>query len=57
MNLQQVKDGFAWHYKYYQKDQTKLDRDLYSDAGIEARAKRLGLWSAAAIPPWEFRRK
>ena len=57
INLLQIKHGYAWHYKYYQKDQTKLDRDLYSAAEIEAREKRLGLWVEAAVPPWEFRRK
>ena len=57
INLQQVKDGYAWHYKYYQKDQSKLDRELYAEAEDQARVEKLGLWSAPAIPPWEFRRK
>jgi endonuclease YncB( thermonuclease family) len=57
INLIQIKDGFAWHYKYYQKDQTDLDRMLYSSAEIEARNKTIGLWSAPAIPPWDYRRK
>jgi len=56
INLQQVKDGYAWHYKYYQKEQSKLDQILYSSAEIEARNKRIGLWSVPAIPPWEYRR-
>ena len=57
VNLLQIKDGFAWHYKYYQKDQSERDRTLYSKAEIEARKKKAGLWSAAATPPWEWRRK
>ncbi len=57
INLQQIKDGFAWHYKYYQKEQSKLDRMLYSNAEVDAKTKEIGLWSAPAIPPWEFRRK
>jgi endonuclease YncB( thermonuclease family) len=57
VNLLQIKDGFAWHYKYYQKDQTDLDRVLYSSAEIEARNKTIGLWSAPAVPPWDYRRK
>ena len=57
INLLQIKDGFAWHYKFYQKEQSELDRMLYSLAEIEARNKKLGLWSAKAIPPWEWRRK
>ncbi len=50
-------DSYAWHYKYYQKDQTKLDRMLYSSAEIEARKKTIGIWSVPAVPPWDFRRK
>jgi endonuclease YncB( thermonuclease family) len=57
INLQQVKDGYAWHYKYYQKDQSAVDRGLYAEAENRARAEKLGLWSAPAIPPWEYRRK
>ena len=57
INLIQVKQGFAWHYKYYQKDQSDIDRILYSSAEINAREKTIGLWSVPAVPPWEFRRK
>lgn len=57
INQIQIKDGFAWHYKYYQKDQSELDRMLYSSAEIEARNKTIGLWSAPAVPPWDYRRK
>ena len=56
INLQQVKDGYAWHYKHYQNEQSPKDRELYSSAEIEARNKGIGLWSAPVIPPWEFRR-
>jgi len=41
INLLQIKHGYAWHYKYYQKDQSKLGRDLYRSAEIDARGKRL----------------
>ena len=57
INLQQVKDGYAWHYKYYQKDQSKEDRVLYAEAENRARAGKIGLWSSRAIPPWEFEGK
>lgn len=56
INLQQVKDGYAWHYKKYQKEQSKLDRALYSSAEILAKKKRIGLWSAPAVAPWDYRR-
>ncbi len=55
--LQQIKAGMAWHYKYYQNEQSANDRELYADAENEARAERLGLWSDEnPIPPWQFRR-
>ena len=56
INLLQVKEGFAWHYKRYQNEQSDLDRVLYSSAETEARGKKIGLWSVPAIPPWEYRR-
>ena len=56
INLQQVKDGFAWHYQYYQKDQSPEDRLLYSAAEKEARKQQKGLWAAAATAPWDYRR-
>ena len=57
INLLQIKHGYAWHYKYYEKDQSQLDRTLYSSAEIEAREKTIGLWSAPAVAPWEYRKK
>ena len=57
INLLQIKEGFAWHYKDYQDEQSELDRMLYSSAELEARNKTIGLWSAKAMPPWEFRKK
>jgi endonuclease YncB( thermonuclease family) len=57
VNLLQIKRGFAWHYKEYQRDQTPEDRILYGEAEITARAAAAGLWAdAAPVPPWEFRR-
>lgn len=57
INLQQIKDGYAWHYKHYQKEQSKLDQDLYNSAEIESRKKRLGLWAVNSVAPWEFRQQ
>ncbi len=56
VNLLQVKQGYAWHYKRFQKDQSKLDRLLYSSAETEAREKTIGLWAVPAVAPWEFRK-
>lgn len=51
INLQQVKDGYAWVYKKYSRNST------YFKAEKEARIKKLGLWSDKnPIEPWEFRK-
>jgi endonuclease YncB( thermonuclease family) len=57
INLQQIKNGFAWHDKYARKDQSKLDWALYSAAENEARNRTMGLWAVPAVPPWEYRKK
>ncbi len=55
--LEQVKAGFAWHYKKYQHEQSAEDRELYADAENKARNERLGLWRENnPNPPWEYRR-
>ncbi len=55
--LEQVKAGFARHYKKYQHEQSAVDRELYADAEIRARDGRLGLWRENnPNPPWEYRR-
>jgi endonuclease YncB( thermonuclease family) len=56
--LEQIKAGFAWHYKYYQMEQSEVDRRLYSEAELEARIKHLGIWKdEETMAPWEWRRK
>ncbi len=55
--LEQVKAGFAWHYKKYQHEQSLEDQRLYADAENQARGGRLGLWRENnPNPPWEYRR-
>ncbi len=55
--LEQVKAGFAWHYKKYQHEQSLEDQRLYADAETQAREGRLGLWRENnPNPPWEYRR-
>ena len=52
INLQQVKDGYAWVYKKYSNNQT------YHKAEKLARDKRVGLWiDKNPLEPWEFRKK
>jgi endonuclease YncB( thermonuclease family) len=56
VNLEQIEAGMAWHYKKYQGEQSSSDRIKYSDAELEARRHKLGLWhNPHPIPPWEFR--
>ena len=56
--LAMINDGMAWHYKDYEKEQSKTDRDLYSQAELKAREAKRGLWQdSKAIKPSEFRRK
>lgn len=51
INLQQVKDGYAWVYKKYSKNQE------YYKAEKLAREKKIGLWSEKnPIEPSEFRK-
>ncbi len=55
--LEQVKAGFAWHYKKYQHEQSLEDQRLYADAENQARDERLGLWRENNLnSPWEYRR-
>jgi endonuclease YncB( thermonuclease family) len=50
--------GLAWHYKQYAKEQPEEEREQYSFADTEARAKKVGLWSdPKPIPPWEWRHR
>ncbi len=55
-NLEQVRSGYAWHYKAYAGEQTPQDRALYSSAETSARSSRVGLWhDPAPMAPWEWR--
>jgi len=56
--LEQIKAGLAWHYKKYQKEQSRQDRKLYSNAEREARKQKVGLWfDDEPTTPWVWRRK
>jgi endonuclease YncB( thermonuclease family) len=56
INLEQVRHGLAWHYKFYQREQSPEDRNAYASAELEARSKHLGLWTHTnPVPPWEWR--
>jgi len=56
VNLEQISAGLAWHYKYYEKEQSDQDRRTYALAEQRAREQKLGLWrDANPLPPWEDR--
>jgi len=57
INLSQVLRGYAWHFKRYQKQQSPSDRELYSEAEIDAKKNKLGLWGEKnPIAPWKWRK-
>lgn len=52
VNKELLKQGLAWHYKQYNKDEefAKLEK--------EARKMKIGLWSHSnPVAPWDFRKK
>jgi endonuclease YncB( thermonuclease family) len=56
--LEQIKSGLAWHYKFYQMEQSEEDRTLYSEAELETRIKQIGLWKdEEPMAPWEWRKR
>lgn len=58
VNLAMVSRGLAWHYTFYQRDQSILDRQRYALAQQQAQQAGIGLWrDAQPIPPWDFRRQ
>jgi hypothetical protein len=53
INLQQVRDGFAWVYEKYIGENTLDVQARYLSTEAEARQYRRGLWSDPhPIPPW-----
>jgi len=58
VNLEQIKAGMAWHYKYYQREQTAEDPERYSRAEEDARSRKIGLWKDIdPLAPWEYRKR
>lgn len=57
VGLRQVRDGMAWRYVAFEREQTEVERTVYATSEAAARADRRGLWQdAAPIPPWEWRK-
>jgi endonuclease YncB( thermonuclease family) len=58
INLEQVRAGMAWHYKFYENEQTPEDRELYAKAEEGARSARRGLWQDPnPVEPYQFRKE
>ena len=57
INLEQLSSGMAWHYKKYQGEQSQVDRIKYSEAEVDARNTKRGLWhDSEPISPWGYRK-
>lgn len=55
--LEQLDKGMAWHYKKYQKEQSTIDRELYSSTELKAKDTKIGLWKdTQPTAPWDFRK-
>jgi endonuclease YncB( thermonuclease family) len=58
VGLEQIRRGWAWHYRSHANEQRPEVRRLYADAEREARAARRGIWQIpGAEAPWEFRHR
>lgn len=57
-NLEQIKQGYAWHYKYYENDQPHQEQHQYAEAEIQAKLSQIGLWKFnCPTAPWDWRQK
>ena len=55
-SLEQLRVGLAWHYKRYQRDQSRTDRSAYAEIEHEAQQAHTGLWrDPDPVPPWTWR--
>ena len=58
LNLQMVRDGYAWWYRLYKVEQTPVARLQYERAEAAARSGRLALWSDdLRVAPWDWRKQ
>ncbi len=56
VGLEQVREGAAWWYRLYAKEQTVAERREFGEAEDQAKAAKVGLWREAnPVPPWEWR--
>ncbi len=56
-NKEMVAKGYAWHYKKYQSEQSRFDRESYDQVEKQASKNEEGLWSMPyQIAPWDYRK-
>lgn len=57
VNAEMVKNGYAWHYKAFDKKGTKT-YELFDKLEQEAKKGKLGLWKdSKPEAPWEYRKR
>ena len=44
VNIGQIRAGLAWHYLKHQYEQSRIDREKYADAELDARRNKRGFW-------------
>jgi endonuclease YncB( thermonuclease family) len=54
LNVQMVKDGYAWHYERYSG--SCPIREEFAIAQKSAQKEGLGIWKGNPQPPWEWRK-
>ncbi len=58
VGLEQIRNGLAWWYREYAREQTVADRASYAAAEAEARSAGRGLWrDPRPQAPWAWRRQ
>ena len=54
LNVQMVRDGYAWHYERYSGNCPI--RDEFAIAQEMAQSEGLGIWKGNPTPPWDWRK-
>lgn len=58
VGLALLRQGCAWHYVAYAKEQSPTDSKAYAKAEKQARDAQKGLWQDAnPVAPWDYRRQ
>jgi endonuclease YncB( thermonuclease family) len=54
----QIDAGMAWWYRQYAREQEPGDAHRYEQSELEARTRRIGLWTESQpTPPWDWRKE